>query len=216
MTRREKQSESLEIRLGYSAKQAFMEACREKGLTASEVVRDFVEAYPVDRKAGPGPRFFNKLTEFPMSMAASTLLMFTLGASALLPAQTANANNHDPEASFASIDTDGDGGFDLLDLYREAGLAADGRLGPELRAQAEASMQEALSEFGPRFQEEFLNPDYVERILADAEESARTSVGEAFDDIDTNADGRVEWSEFLDAWDYDGTGARQLVPSNDG
>ena len=179
-------------------------------------MRDFVEAYPVDRKAGPGPRFFNKLTEFPMSMAASTLLMFTLGASALLPAQTANANNHDPEASFASIDQDGDGGFDLLDLYREAGLTADGRLGPELRAQAEASMQEALSEFGPRFQEEFLNPDYVERILADAEESARASVGEAFDDIDTNADGRVEWSEFLDAWDYDGTGARQLTPSDDG
>ncbi len=216
MTRREKQSESLEIRLGYSAKQAFMDACREKGLTASEVVRDFVESYPVERQAAPGPRFFNKLTEFPMSMAASTLLMFTLGASALLPAQTANANNHDPEASFASIDHDGDGSFDLLDLYREAGLTEDGRLGPDLRAQAEGSMQEALAEFGPRFQEEFLDPAYVERILADAEESARTSVGEAFDDIDTNADGRVDRSEFMAAWTYDGPGARQLTGSDEG
>ena len=216
MTRREKQSESLEIRLGHSAKQAFMDACREKGLTASEVVRDFVEAYPVGDKAGAGPRFFNKLTEFPMSMAASTLLMFTLGASALLPAQTANANNHDPEASFASIDRDGDGGFDLIDLYREAGLTEDGRLGPDLRAEAVGSMQAALAEFGPRFQEEFLNPDYVERILSDAEESARVSVGEAFNDIDTDRDGRVDWPEFIAAWDYDGPGARQLTPSDEG
>ncbi|WP_203292183.1 EF-hand domain-containing protein [Maricaulis parjimensis] len=216
MTRREKQSESLEIRLGYSAKQAFMEACREKGLTASEVVRDFVEAYPVAPQAGRGPRILNKITEFPMSLAASTLLMFSLGASALLTVQPATADVHDPETSFASIDRDGDGAFNLIDLYHEAGLTEDGRLGPELRAEAVGSMQDALAEFGPRFQEEFLSPEYVESIIAEAEESARDSVAEAFDDIDTDGDGRVEWAEFLTAWNYDRPGGRQMTASDEG
>ncbi len=40
--RREKKSESLEIRLPYSQKQAFMEACRERGVTASDVLREFI------------------------------------------------------------------------------------------------------------------------------------------------------------------------------
>lgn len=42
--RREKKSESLEIRLPYSQKQAFMEACRERGMTASDVLREFIAA----------------------------------------------------------------------------------------------------------------------------------------------------------------------------
>ena len=187
-----------------------MEACREKGLTASEVVRDFVEAYPVARSSGPGPRILNKMTEYPMSLAASTLIVFSLGVSALLPAQSATAGNHDPEASFAAIDSDGDGGFDLVDLYHEAGLTDDGRLGPERRAEAEASMQASLAEFGPRFQEEFLHPEYVESIMVRAEESARESVAEAFNDIDTNGDGRVDHAEFMAAWHSDGPGARQM------
>lgn len=40
--RREKKSESLEIRLPYSQKQAFMEACRERGVTASDTLRQFI------------------------------------------------------------------------------------------------------------------------------------------------------------------------------
>lgn len=43
MSRKEKKSESLEIRLPYSQKQAFMKACRERGITASDALRSFIE-----------------------------------------------------------------------------------------------------------------------------------------------------------------------------
>ncbi|THD79353.1 MAG: hypothetical protein E7812_09780 [Phenylobacterium sp.] len=44
MTRAPKKSESLEVRLPYAAKQAFMAACEKDGRTASEAVRAFIEA----------------------------------------------------------------------------------------------------------------------------------------------------------------------------
>jgi hypothetical protein len=42
--RRLKKSESLEIRLPYPTKQAFMARCRAEGRSASETLRDFIEA----------------------------------------------------------------------------------------------------------------------------------------------------------------------------
>lgn len=209
MTRREKQSESLEVRLGFDAKQAFMEACREKGLTASEVVRDFVQAYPATAATSPrlGTRIQSKLTEFPMNFAASAAMMAMLGASALLPTQAATADHNDPERSFASLDADGSGSFDLMELYAEAGLTPDGRLGPEIRANAMASVQEALAEFGPRFQEQFLSPDYIDSVLSDAEDNARTSVNETFAMLDADGNGEVSRAEFME---HAATGYHQL------
>jgi Ca2+-binding EF-hand superfamily protein/antitoxin component of RelBE/YafQ-DinJ toxin-antitoxin module len=199
MRRHEKQSESLEVRLGFDAKQAFMEACREKGLTASEVVRDFVQTYPAAAATRPplGTRIQSKLTEFPMNFAASAAMMAVLGASALLPSQTATADHNDPERSFASVDADGSGAFDLQELYAEAGLTPDGRLGPEIRADAMASVQEALAEFGPRFQEQFLSPEYIDGVLANAEENARNSVDETFRMLDADGNGEVSRAEFM-------------------
>ncbi|MEL7481578.1 MAG: hypothetical protein AAGJ29_08450 [Pseudomonadota bacterium] len=43
--RGEKKSETLEIRLPHSKKQAFMRACEEEGITASHAVRTFIDAY---------------------------------------------------------------------------------------------------------------------------------------------------------------------------
>ena len=43
-TRRPKKSESLEVRIPYAAKQVFMARCRSQGRTASEVVREMIEA----------------------------------------------------------------------------------------------------------------------------------------------------------------------------
>ncbi|MCK0069009.1 hypothetical protein MF542_06040 [Kordiimonas sp. 5E331] len=45
MPRREKKSESLEIRLEYSKKTSFMEACKARGQTASDVLRGSIEEY---------------------------------------------------------------------------------------------------------------------------------------------------------------------------
>lgn len=44
-TRKEKKSESLEVRLPHSKKQAFMEACEREGITASQAVRTFIDVY---------------------------------------------------------------------------------------------------------------------------------------------------------------------------
>jgi hypothetical protein len=40
---RPKKSESLEVRLPFAVKAAFMTRCRDEGRTASELVRDFIE-----------------------------------------------------------------------------------------------------------------------------------------------------------------------------
>lgn len=43
--RPEKKSETLEVRLPHSKKQAFMRACEREGITASHAVRTFIDAY---------------------------------------------------------------------------------------------------------------------------------------------------------------------------
>ena len=40
-----KKSETLEVRLAHETKQSFMERCRQKGQSASDVVRAAIEAY---------------------------------------------------------------------------------------------------------------------------------------------------------------------------
>lgn len=42
---REKKSETLEVRLPYSTKKAFMKACAQNSSTASDAVRQFIDAY---------------------------------------------------------------------------------------------------------------------------------------------------------------------------
>lgn len=195
--RHEKQSESLEVRLGYTTKRAFMEACRERGMTASEVVRQFVEAYPVRPARRPWVRLPTKLTEYPMNIALTAMLVTSLAASTFLPSQMATADRDDPERSFSHLDPDGDGYFTRLDLYREAGMTDDGRLGPELRNEAMSSIAEGLAEFGPSVQETLLDPDFIDGVLARAEEGARTSIESVFIDLDTDSDDRVSRAEFL-------------------
>ena len=42
---REKKSETLEVRLPHSKKEAFKAACEKEGITASHAVRTFIDAY---------------------------------------------------------------------------------------------------------------------------------------------------------------------------
>lgn len=206
MRYREKQSESLEIRLGHSAKQDFMAACRARGLTASEVVRDFVEAYPVERQAMRWPVLKSKLTEPVMSLSTVFLLSAVLGTSAILPT-AATADREDPVAQFQTLDSDGDGSFVLADLYQIAGLTAQGRFTASMRDDVVAMMYAAIEDLDMLAQAPVLNPEFIERTVAQAETGAVRGVNEAFDDIDTNGDGRVTRAEFLDHWE---AGTRQF------
>src|SRR5262245_47049182 len=53
--RKAKKSETLEVRIPYETKQAFLTACREDGTTASEVVRTSVQTY-LDKRERPDPQ----------------------------------------------------------------------------------------------------------------------------------------------------------------
>ena len=44
-TRKEKKSETLEVRLPHSKKEAFRKACEDEGITVSHAIRTFVDAY---------------------------------------------------------------------------------------------------------------------------------------------------------------------------
>ena len=196
MKRREKQSESLEIRIGHQTKQDFMEACQSRGLTASEVLRAYVETYSGPRH----PRLVLptvNIKEFTMPASFLALVSAVALTTGLQTSAPAIADRNDPEASFAMVDRDGSDDFDLAELYLQAGLTADGRLGPELREDVAGSFQSALADLGMDVQQAVSSPDYLDRVIANAEESAVASIGEVFNNLDSNGDGRVTRAEFL-------------------
>lgn len=199
MTRHEKRSESLEIRLGHSAKQAFMEACREQGVTASEVVRAYVEGYPVKKRTGSWVPF--NIPEFnPMHASILALLSaVALASSASVVGTTAVVADlrDDPEEQFADLDADGDGFFNVQDLYRIAGLTPEGALGPDMVADVSGSIRDAIAEYGPAVTDNMTSDEFIERTLYNAGEEAKASVDSVFHDVDADGDQRVSRSEFL-------------------
>lgn len=200
MTRREKRSESLEIRLGHQAKQEFMQACKDKGLTASEVIRDFVEAYPVKPRRRVWPTMTMPNKEPVMSFSLVAVLSASLAASTFLPTQSAIGDRRDPEAAFAQIDTDGDNRFDLSAMYELAGLTSEGELSQEMIKEVTDTVQASLTENSALIQEEVLSIDFerlLARSLVNAQHSAASSVQDIFNTMDANSDDWVTRSEFM-------------------
>ncbi|MFC0632460.1 hypothetical protein [Brevundimonas balnearis] len=94
-----KKSETLEVRLPHELKVRFMARCRDRGLTASEVVRDFIE------RAGAGGRR--------VAFGWRTLLAALAGALALGAIAA---------PSIAEVAAPGRGAFDRLDRDRDGVL----------------------------------------------------------------------------------------------
>lgn len=196
MRRREKQSEFLEIRIGHQTKQDFMEACQSRGLTASEVLRAYVETYSGPRR----PRLVLpsvNIKEFTMPASFLALVSAVALTTGLQTTAPAVADRDDPDTSFASVDRDGSNDFDLAELFVEAGLTSDGQLGPELRAEVTESVQSALADLGMEAQQGVASPAYLDRVIANAEETAVLSVTAVFQMIDADGDGRVTRAEFI-------------------
>lgn len=95
MTRPPKKSETLEIRLPYETKTAFMDRCRQEGVTASEILRADIEA----RLAPRAPAGWKRLRA-----VAGAAVLLGVGASALPSLAAAVAG-----PSFASLDRNRDG-----------------------------------------------------------------------------------------------------------
>ena len=109
MKRSQKKSETLEVRLPHHTKQAFMAWCQRRGLTASEVVRRFIEKrlktdrFPFAYKLGSLPimPFFKK----PLYQAGAVTVMIGVGIVASLSPATADPRI---EVVFRWLDVDGD------------------------------------------------------------------------------------------------------------
>jgi Ca2+-binding EF-hand superfamily protein len=115
-SRRVKKSETLEVRIPYETKQAFLTACREDGTTASEVVRGSVQTYLDERarptlpeKRTPAMNIIARLPQpvrryGPRALAGGAIAVgFT--AMAVLP----SAADPDFQIAFNRLDANGDG-----------------------------------------------------------------------------------------------------------
>jgi len=103
-----KKSESLEIRIPYPAKVAFVERCRREGRSASEALRGFIDQQIEAPKAPPASRRLRLL--------AGALIAAAVGAAAL-PSAAGPAGDLLRRVSFAQLDANHDGVL-TLDEYR--------------------------------------------------------------------------------------------------
>ncbi len=103
-----KKSETLEIRLPYPTKLAFMARCRDEGRTASEALRGFIEGSVEPRRA-----------KTPRKLIAGALIAAAVGAIALPslahPAR-AQLDRLATAAEFARLDTNHDGQLSLAEF----------------------------------------------------------------------------------------------------
>jgi branched-subunit amino acid aminotransferase/4-amino-4-deoxychorismate lyase len=96
-----KKSETIEIRLSHEAKTAFMERCRQEQQTASEAVRQFIDA-TID----PRPTVRQRRTSYWRVIAAG-LFGAALGLGAAAPSLARAA--HEDRAAFDQLDRNHDG-----------------------------------------------------------------------------------------------------------
>jgi hypothetical protein len=101
---RVKKSETLEIRLSYPAKLAFMARCHDEGRSASEALRQFIEGHFEPAKP---------VRRMPQRLIAAALIAAAVGAFALPSLARPSLR-----AQFDSLDLAGQGAIGLSDLAR--------------------------------------------------------------------------------------------------
>ena len=110
---RAKKSETLEVRIPYDTKQAFLTACREDGTTASEVVRDKVQDY-LDARERPSlieekrtlvMKLPQPVRRYGLRVAAGGIAAIGFVSMAALP----SAATPDIKAQFGRLDANSDG-----------------------------------------------------------------------------------------------------------
>ncbi|MEO1028344.1 MAG: EF-hand domain-containing protein [Pseudomonadota bacterium] len=105
--RKEKKSETLEVRLPHSTKRDFMDACEREGITASQAVRTFIDVY-VRRSKRANLKTISQ--DLAMKLIKNPLKTIGISASALFAALAFSAApSMADNDSFATLDKDGDG-----------------------------------------------------------------------------------------------------------
>lgn len=105
-----KKSESLEIRLPYPAKQAFMARCQAQGVTASEALRGFIDGQ-IEPARRPAARPVSRRAHW----IAGALIAAAVGAVAV-PSLALPALSH--AASFEQLDANHDGVLSKAEFER--------------------------------------------------------------------------------------------------
>jgi Ca2+-binding EF-hand superfamily protein len=129
-----KKSETLEVRIPFETKQAFLTACREDGTTASEIVRESIHSY-LDERVRPIPQperspDMSNVVEFVKNLhptvrrygprvAASGVAAMALATFAALP----SAATPDFQSQFKKYDINGDGVVTLEEFTGKTGGA---------------------------------------------------------------------------------------------
>ncbi len=141
--RKTKKSETLEVRLPYETKQAFLTACREDGTTASEVVRGTIDDY-LDARERPSPQTETGrlLDMIPQPIRKKRYLFAGAGVLAAgLAVALPSAAGPDMRAA-----------FDRLDANRDGVLSADEFEGAKSGAEKKVVMIERRTQDGGRGQ----------------------------------------------------------------
>lgn len=136
MTRREKKSESLDVRLPYSVKRRFMEAARSRGETASDAVRRFIATYLDDpAQADPQPFWSDWIMTAQRNLKKTAAVTACLAAGAFALTMLAPASAED--ALFKTLDRNSDGQLrpgeiapDDQDVFSVLDLNRDGVISP--------------------------------------------------------------------------------------
>jgi hypothetical protein len=108
-----KKSESLEIRLPYPTKQAFMARCRDDGRSASDALRTFIDGYLVGEAKAAKPAF--RGWRLVAAGSAAALMAAAAAAPTLARPSLAAAQS---ESEFRKLDLNADGKLSLAEFNR--------------------------------------------------------------------------------------------------
>lgn len=144
--RDEKKSESLEVRLPYSQKIAFMEACKEEGITASEALRAGIDEFLATREgqSQQSSQFKDVVTLMKANpkKTVSSLIALSIGSAlfATMPSAAQDElfaqydKNKDGVLTVGEISENDGKVFDVLDKNKDGQITAD-----EFQREAEVS-----------------------------------------------------------------------------
>jgi Ca2+-binding EF-hand superfamily protein len=216
-----KKSETLEVRLPYETKRDFLDACRQDGTTASEVVRGSIQTYLDARERPVAETQTGKLIHMiPTSLRKKRYLAGAAGALGLaMFAAMPSAAAPDFRAVFTKLDRNGDGVLTAEEFGAPPSGATtvrvERRLGPD-----EAPPPGLAAKGGPVMTDEavaFWLPEGVgagkvdsgqgDLVLAQRREVRVVKDGETapanedfrpnpFSGFDADADGKVSFDEF--------------------
>lgn len=138
--RTEKKSETLEVRIPFPTKTAFMEKARAEGRAASEIVREQIDLYLRDVPEPVAPSFRQRAAALVTGNLKGVGLLLAGAASALAISLAASPATALPDArsAFMALDVNGDGVVSLAefaaprsDAFARLDRNADGRLTPD-------------------------------------------------------------------------------------